>query len=60
MLMSGLVRKSVFHPYHSLTAEVKVAGRRAVAAWVLFSTLKMAEVGPQVLVLKDPQPRNWL
>ncbi len=58
--MFGLVRRSLFQLYHSLTAEVNVVGSRLVDGWVWSSTLSTAVVGPQVLLLKVPEPRNVL
>lgn len=58
--MFPLARRSFDQPYHSLTAEVNVAGSPVVEGCVRSSVRSTAVVGPQVLVLKFPLPRNWL
>ena len=58
--MFGFCRRSLDQLYHSLTDEVNVAGRFVVDGCVRSSTFRTAVVGPQVLVLKLPLPRNGL
>jgi len=58
--MSGFCRRSFCQLYHSLTEDVKVAGRSAVAGWPASSTRRVSAVGPQVLLLNVPVPRKVL
>src|SRR5882757_4735081 len=58
--MFAFARRLLDQLYHSLTDEVKVAGRFLVEACVRSSTFRTSEVGPQVFVAKLPVPRNVL
>lgn len=60
MSMSGFCRRSLLQEYHSLNDDAKVAGSAWVAGWVRLSTRIVTRVGSQVLVWKEPEPRNVL
>src|SRR4051812_7598333 len=59
-LMSGFFLRSLFQLYHSLTSDLKTTGKPLLTGCVVSSTFICAEVGPQVLLRKAPQPRNLL
>ena len=58
--MSGFVRRSAVHLYHSLGDVLNVSGRPWVTGCGVSSTLRIAEVGLQVLPAYEPAPRNSL
>ena len=58
ILVSGFRCRPFDRLYHSLTDEVTVAARLLVAGCVRSSVRRTAVVGPQVLDLKSPLPRN--
>src|SRR4051812_32428895 len=58
--IAGFFRRSFCQLYHSLTDEVMVAGRPAVAGCPGSSTRSVSCVGPQVLDRNVPVPRKVL
>src|SRR6266550_1953171 len=60
MSMSGFCRRSLSHRYHSLGADVNVAGKCLVAGCARSSTRSIADVGRHVLLTYEPAPRNVL
>jgi len=60
ILMSGSVLRSEVHLYHSLGEVLNAFGRPLGTGCAVSSTLRMAEVGLQVLPAYEPDPRNSL
>ncbi len=59
IFIAGFLRRSFSQLYHSLGADLKVAGRCCVMGCLPPSTLNTADVGRQVFPLYCPAPKNW-